>query len=440
MVPVHRSGSTRSHTTPRRWSAAAVAVSFLATACAACGTSPGSHETTARTKTVTPSTSVSCPAPTSCLTIGNVSTLGGPVPGLFEGALVGTNAYLTSIDAAGGVDGRELRLLSADDAFSCAQNEAQTRSLASKVIAFAGSFSLFDNCGGKVLAAHPQIPDVSVTLSSFTSSLPNDFSVDPLVPGWEAGPLLWFKKHFPRAVKHVGTLVAQVPSAEAQWAGEKQAMQKVGFHVVYDTTFGPLDTNFTSQVIAMQHAGVEAVDLSDMNGATAARIVSAMFQQGFKPPLVFSAGPIYTSSFVARAGGASVADGIYLAQNEALYLGGDAKAVPAVATFLHWMHVVAPGFAPDLYAVYGWASAELLVEALRKAGPDPTSSSVSAALRSIHSFDANGLMAPTDPAAKSPATCWLLARVSNGKFVRYHMPSTGFRCGSGFIRAGGATR
>jgi len=422
--------------TSRTFTATVISVA-LATAAAGCSSSSTPTAKGKTANTTTEATSVSCPTPQSCFTVGNVSTLGGPVPGLFKGALVGTNAYLTYIDSTGGVDGKPVKLLFGDDAFSCAQNEAETRSLVGQVMAFVGSFSLFDNCGGKVVAEHPSLPDVSVSLSSYTNGLPNDFSVDPLVSGADAGPLKWFKKHFPAAIKHVGVLVAEIPSAEFQWTGTKQAMAELGYHVSYYATFGPLDTNFTSQVIAMQHAGVQAVDLSFMDGATASRVVAAMFQQGFKPPLIYSTGIVYSPSFVAQAGGPAAADGIYLAQNQALYLGQDAKAVPAVSDFLHWVGVVAPGFSPDLYTVFGWASAELFVDALKRAGPKPTEQSLTAALKSITSFDADGLIAPADPPAKSPPTCWLLAKIENGNFVRYHMPPTGFRCGSGFIYANG---
>ena len=55
-----------------------------------------------------------CPAAvtSSCIAIGNVSTISGIVPGLFEGAAVGTDAYLSYIDSTQhGVDGRRLLTL-----------------------------------------------------------------------------------------------------------------------------------------------------------------------------------------------------------------------------------------------------------------------------------------------------------------------------------------
>ena len=74
----------------------------------------------------------SCPAAvtSTCLAIGNVSTIGGIVPGLFEGAAVGTDAYLSYIDSTqGGVDGRKIVLYAEDDKFNGDNNALETQAL-----------------------------------------------------------------------------------------------------------------------------------------------------------------------------------------------------------------------------------------------------------------------------------------------------------------------
>jgi len=43
------------------------------------------------------------------ISFGNVSTLSGPVPGLFRGALVGAQAWAAMINSQGGIDGRQER-------------------------------------------------------------------------------------------------------------------------------------------------------------------------------------------------------------------------------------------------------------------------------------------------------------------------------------------
>ena len=118
----------------------------------------------------------------------------------------------------------------------------------------------------------------------------------------------------------------------------------------------------------------------------------------------------------------------------ALYLGEDVSAVPAVSTFLTWVHRTAPGFTPDLFTLYGWISVDLFTQALASAGPHPTRGSVLQALRRITSFDADGLIAASNPAGKVPSPCILAARVEHGTFVRVDDPpidgaTHGYRCG-----------
>lgn len=375
---------------------------------------------------------LSCPTAvtSSCIGVGNVSTISGIVPGLFKGAEVGTDAYLSYIDSVdGGVGGRKLVLDSEDDKFNGTDNASETQGLIGRVIAFAGSFSLEDQDGGAILKQNPTVPNVSVSLASYTNSLPNTFSVNPLSDGWGLGGLTYFKQHFPSAIKKVGLFIAQEASAEASAVGLEKAMKHLGYQVAYSTTYSPLATDFTPQVLAMKHSGVEFLDLSVTDAVDAEHLLQEANQQDFHPQVIESSGPIYVNNFVQESGGASVADGVYLDQGAALYLGGDAKAVPAVNTFLSWVQKVSPGFTPDLYTLYGWASAQLLVQAIKAAGSSPTSASVLAQLKQVTGFSADGLLATANPSGKKPSACFVLAQIKNGQFVRIPpSPKSGFIC------------
>jgi ABC-type branched-subunit amino acid transport system substrate-binding protein len=410
----------------------------LAGGLAACSSSgsasgPGANPTTTSSGTgpgITPAdsaTKTSCPSASSCFVSGNIATVGGPVPGLFKGATVGADAFLAYQNSRGGVDGRKFRLLTGDDQFNCSQNRSLTESMIGKVIAFTGNFSLQDNCGGVIIGQHPDVPDVSVTLDPTTTELPNVFSAAPAT-GFSEGPFKYFAQRDPNAVKHVGTLVADVSSSLAQFAYAKGAMQHSGWKIVYERTVAPLESDFTSDVLAMQQKGVQTVFLYNTDEPMAARFLQEAATQGFHPKLIVGGPPIYTGTFVKDAGGASVADGTFLEQPASLYLGGDAASVPEVKTFLRWVDGVYPGFTPDLFTLYGWVSADLYVTALEKAGPHPTQQSLDQALRGITSFDAGGIIPAANPAGKQAQACFLLARIENGQFKRYDMPASGYRC------------
>jgi hypothetical protein len=141
----------------------------------------------------------------------------------------------------------------------------------------------------------------------------------------------------------------------------------------------------------------------------------------------------YTNSLVADSGGPSAVNGDYLQQNTSLYLGGDAPAIPAVGSFLHWVNVASPGFKPDLFTLYGWLSAELFADALKQAGTDPSRGALLQALTKITSFDGNHIIAPNNPSAKTIGNCYLIGHVVNGQFERLDNPPVtgtthGYRC------------
>ena len=69
------------------------------------------------------------------VTVGNISIISGPVPGLFQGATYGVEAYFDYINSQGGVNGRKLYVKSFDDAFSGTQNQSETTQAVSSLFA-----------------------------------------------------------------------------------------------------------------------------------------------------------------------------------------------------------------------------------------------------------------------------------------------------------------
>jgi Periplasmic binding protein len=123
-----------------------------------------------------------------------------------------------------------------------------------------------------------------------------------------------------------------------------------------------------------------------------------------------------------------------LGQGQALYLGQDQNSIPADKLFIKYVKQVSPSWTPDLYTLFGWASAQMFVQALEAAGPHPTRGSVIAQLKKITSFNASGLLSNADPAAKKPSGCYLMATIKNGQFVRVQ-PKSGFSCNTTYFDA-----
>jgi len=362
----------------------------------------------------------------STVTVGNVSIISGPVPGLFEGAPIGTEAYFDYVNAHGGVEGRTLHVTSMDDGFNGAQNLAETQQAVSNDFALVGSFSLFDNYGCKALADNPAVPDVSVTLDPTTNALPNVYSAQPIGQGIALGPFLYLKKRYPHSLA-LGALVSNAATALAQWQGQKVGLEHAGYKIAYFRSVNPLETDFTADIVNMRNRGVQTLYMTDLDWPVSAALIQDLTQQGWRPQVIFSGGPAYADQFIHTAGG-SPANGVWIGQLQSLYLGQDSRSVPADKTFLTWVQRAHPGWTPDLFTLYGWSSAQLFVDALRAAGPNPTRGKVLAALHKITRFDASGLLAPSNPAKKISPSCYIIARVVSQRFQRVADPPSGFRC------------
>ncbi len=364
------------------------------------------------------------------VTVGQVDTLSGPVPGLFEGAKDGTEAYFAYVNSQGGVNGRKLVLQVDDDQFSAANYAADTAQLVQSDFALVGGFSLFDQAGVSAID-QAKIPDVTFSLSPQRESDPYNYSPNPIPPGGSrTGPYEYYKSHFGDAYQHMATMLSNVASAEEQTNADLSAMKSLGYKVAYSRIVNPLETNFIADVLKMRADGVKMVYIVGLAVGQVAALAQDMAQENFKPALFSTSGVAYDSSYVPTAG--SAANGTYSDMQTALYAGEDAKVVPAVKLFDHWVKKVNPSAHLDVYGVYGWAAAEIFVQALKAAGKNPTRASLFAQLNKITSFNAGGLLATDNPAQKIPSQCWLLVKVSNGKWERTGPdPKSGFICKPG---------
>jgi hypothetical protein len=64
---------------------------------------------------------------------------------------------------------------------------------------------------------------------------------------------------------------------------------------------------------------------------------------------------------------------------------------------------------------------------------------VIAQLKKITTYGANGLMAASDPAAKTSSPCFLMAGIKNGTYVRELPKGSGFDCNATSFDASGVS-
>jgi ABC-type branched-subunit amino acid transport system substrate-binding protein len=429
--------STRSITTRVRGGSVLAVVAVLALVASACSSSPKTTTSTTATTTATTATAGTTPpgegtspgVNSTSVTVGQVDDLTAPLPGLFKGAEDGTRAYFDYVNSTGGVNGRKIELDAQDSAYNDGTVANATTAQIKNDFALVGGFSLDDSAEEPLIKA-AGMPDIAYPLDPDLSNLPTAYSPTPNTAN--DYPLTAFKvikQKFPQDIKHMGILWANATASTA--SSEKafeRAAESQGFKIVYDAGFTPSQTTFLPNVLTMKSDGVKLFFTTQMPDSYSATLAEEMQQQDFKPVVI--QGDAYSANLV-KDGGAAV-NGMYLDVGYVLYLGTDSD-LPAAALFNKWMKIADPSANFELQSLYGWASAQLFVQALRNAGQNPTRASLLEALDKITSFDASGLLSPGgDPASNVPGQCFVLAQVVNGQIVRVPpTPKTGFICSPG---------
>ncbi len=362
------------------------------------------------------------------ITVGSISDISAPIAGLFEGAKVGTEAYFAMINSQGGVNGRKLLLNGMDSAFSSGTVTNEAKSIAANDFAFVGGFSLLDGAEQPAIDAG-KVPVVTQVLDPKLYTDPNLYAAIPLVQGGEStGPFKWLKSKYPQDVKAVGVIGSN--SAATAITAEHtfhNLTNSLGYKWVYDRDASFTETSFLPDMIKMKNAGVKLLFEPSQQGAYISTMAQEDKQEGLNA-LLFSGANSYEAGFDPGSAG----NGTLISTVTALYMGEDAKVVPAVATFDKWAKKVDPQTQLDLYTLYGWISAQLFVQALKGAGANPTRAGLEAQLDKVTSFNASGLITTQNPAKKLPGQCWIVAQYENGTWKRIPPdPKTGFVCSPG---------
>ncbi len=363
--------------------------------------------------------------------LGNVSTLSGPVPGLFRGALVGTQAAYAHQNSQGGLFGRTFKVVSGDDNFDAGQNRSRHKELKDKVFAFSGSFSLSDIAGVPEIDGSGVL-DVGRALAKGRQDLATHISPFPFDVGWPTTGCDYLKARFGTdKIKRMAIFWGNADAARANAAWQQQACESVGFEFVYGREFQATETNFTTDAIQMQGKDVEGyLIVFDVTGI--ARFMKSMEQQGFVPPMRYPSPAAYDSGLFKAAGGADPLNGAIIGMGNALYLGQDAATVPEVRLFLDWMAKIDPSQKVDIFAFYGWLSGRLMIEAMKEVGPNVTRDGVLQQLQSMHAWDNFGMTEPLDIGAKRPGVCETYLEIVKGQFTRVQ-PADGFQCDGRFV-------
>ncbi|MGH9208703.1 MAG: ABC transporter substrate-binding protein, partial [Acidimicrobiales bacterium] len=331
-------------------------------------------------------------------------------------------AFVAYENSLGGVDGRKLALTPYDAQISPTNFQAATQQSCSSAFAIVGSYSIGDNggvapgqqCGIPVIPAGTTAPQV-LAASNVVAPLPTQPNV------FSTGYFHWLAQAYPSAVTKAGILYPdnQVTRVAAQRVVATAGTQ--GFHYLEDQVVSLIQVDFTSFILDMKNKGVQqftwGADYQAMG-----RLLQSMQQQNWHPQVFDGTAAGYTQAFLKQSG--PQAQGMLMSLPISLL--NETAQDPMMKTYLTWLDKTVPNHAPpDLFGVTSWSAGLLFVKAMEQAGKNPTRAQVLKALHSVHSWNGDGIQAPSNPGSAIGTNCFVAVKVESSAFVRAHHSQPG---------------
>jgi ABC-type branched-subunit amino acid transport system substrate-binding protein len=365
-----------------RWQAAAI-VTVATFAVAACS-SGGSSSSTAGSGSGSSNTALTASAPgitPTQITIGSHQPLTGPAAPGYSEIAPAANAYFQYVNSRGGIYGRKIKYTYLDDGY----DPAKTVSVVHQLVLQNNVFAIFNGLGTPTHLAvvkflnSEKVPDVFVASGC---DCWNDPGAYPQTFGWQLdyireGKILgaYVKQHF--AGKKIGYFFQNDEFGQDGVKGLD--MEIPHSQVVSRQSYDPTNINIGPQVAALKAAGAQVVVSFSIPAFTALlRLIS--LKLSFSPQLVVSnvgADPITLAGLLeayAKKGGASV-NGNQLSQGIITdgYLPSLGRAGNSWIALFKKVHATYDAKAPfDGNVLYGMAAAYTFVQAMLRAGRNPT--------------------------------------------------------------------
>jgi ABC-type branched-subunit amino acid transport system substrate-binding protein len=361
----------------------ALAIATVAAlAVAACSSSSGSSPSAGSGGSSTAALTASAPGITATtITIGSHQPLTGPAAPGYSEIAPASAAYFAYVNAHGGVDGRKIVYKYLDDAY----NPTQTATVVRQLVLQDNVYAIFDGLGTPTHLAvesflnAQKVPDVFVASGCDCWNMP---TTDPETFGWQIDYI--------REGKILGQYVAK------HFAGEKVAYfyqdDEFGMDgvkglddeipksmVVSRQSYVDTNVNIAPQVAALRASGAQVVISFSIPAFTALLKLDSL-KLGFSPQFVVSnvgSDPITLSGLLesyAKQGGATVngnalTNGI-ITDGYAPPVGDASNSWIALFKKIHDSYDAKAPF--DGNVLYGEAVAYTFVQAMLKAGRNPT--------------------------------------------------------------------
>jgi branched-chain amino acid transport system substrate-binding protein len=358
--------------------------------------------------------------------IGGTTPLSGPASA-YQSVAKGAAAYFKYVNAKGGVNKRKIKYIYKDDAYDPAKTSEKTRELVQqdKVFAIFNSLGTEQNQATRAYLNAIKVPQLFV--ASGATAWGKDYKTYPWTigyqPNYQAEGTIYGRyvaKTSPKV--RIGVLYQNDDYGKDLLKGLSNGLGSKAKLVVSKQNYDVTDADVQSQIARLKAARVNTLMLFATPKFAIQSYVYA-HKLGWKPTVyvnaVSSAANIMGLSTVGTSkkqtnGSLSI---VFLKDPTDSHWAKD----PGVKLYRSIMKRYKGGNPNDVYAVYGMSAAHTFVEALKKAGKNPTRASIMKAANSLNikndPFLLPGMTVKTGPGDHFPLDQAKLERYVNGHWV-----------------------
>jgi branched-chain amino acid transport system substrate-binding protein len=316
------------------------------------------------------------------IAIGSCAALEGPSSFLGRETVAGAETYFELVNEEGGINGRKLHLLMFDDSYDPAKAQAcWDKLMAQKVFALGFFVGTPTALKYAPLAETKEIPLVGLFTGAQTLYTPMRRWVVNVRASYfdetrEQVDGLWNKLHY----RKIGVIYPDDAFGSAVLQGVETALKTNGAQPVATASYARQTNQVGDAIDKVRAASPDAVVLVGPSN-TVAPILKQAHAKGWKP-LFLTVSFVGTDDLIQDAG--VDAEGVVITQVVPPYYLTDLKTV---ALYRRSLQKYMPTARPNFVSLEGFVDAMVLVEGLKRAGPELTREGLIRAIESMHDMD-----------------------------------------------------
>jgi branched-chain amino acid transport system substrate-binding protein len=344
---------------------------------------------------------------------GQSAALAGPSSALGQGMRHGILAAFEQVNAAGGIHGRKLKLISRDDGYDPDRSLYQTKRLLEqdKVFALIGAVGTPTAISTIPLSSAKNVPFIGPFTGAEFLRSPDIRNVINIRASYSAEAEAWIQHltedlHFRR----IAIFYQDDSFGRDGLRGVKRALDKRGLELAAEGTFERNTRAVSSALRTIERAEPEAVVMVGTYGPCA-EFIKLAHKHDFNPTFVNIS--FVGANALARELGAE-GNGVIVSQ--VVPFPWD-TSLPVVGEYQAAQKAIDPTLTPDFVSLEGYLSGRLAAVALELAGPNPTRAALLQIVSDVGRFDIGGnIMTFGDKSRDDPPKVFLTVIQPDGSF------------------------